>query len=439
MSKFQAIVFGFFVLCIVGGVIAFATYKGKQDTNVLPPITIWGTLPEDTINTLVQQLNLTRSQALNITYVQVPGEVFYQKFIEALAGGRGPDLVLVPHTQLAVLSDKLLPVPYTTLSQRMFKDTFIEEAEMYLAPQGVVAVPFTVDPLVMYWNREVFRNAGIASYPRTWDEYTKLVPAFTVKDENANIRRTALPFGEYTNVRHAAEIIGTLMMQSGAPITVRNVGDNTGPYALGGLQPAFGEQQYTVGSAQALTFYTGFADPNNPLYTWNRSLPESRTAFLGGLAATYLGFASEIQELRLKNPNLNFDIASLPQLRNSTNRINYGAMTGLSIVRSSAQAAAAYQIMSILTSAEAQQKLMDITYLPPVRRDVIAAGNTDPYLANFYVAALTSRGWLDPNPAQTGRIFQSMVEGITSGRETPAEALNRGSGEMRVVIQGAGL
>ncbi|MCD5396682.1 MAG: hypothetical protein LRZ98_00730 [Candidatus Pacebacteria bacterium] len=41
-------------------------------------------------------------------------------------------------------------------------------------------------------------------------------------------------------------------------------------------------------------------------------MPNSRDVFLSGKLATYFGFSSELRGLRLKNPNLNFDIAMVP-------------------------------------------------------------------------------------------------------------------------------
>ena len=38
-----------------------------------------------------------------------------------------------------------------------------------------------------------------------------------------------------------------------------------------------------------VNFYTDFSDPVKPVYSWNRSAPESRNAFLAGAAVLTLG------------------------------------------------------------------------------------------------------------------------------------------------------
>ena len=66
--------------------------------------------------------------------------------------------------------DKIIEIPYDTISGRDFKNTFIEEGEMYLTENGVLGLPFTIDPMVMYWNRDIFQSVGIANPPEFWDE-----------------------------------------------------------------------------------------------------------------------------------------------------------------------------------------------------------------------------------------------------------------------------
>ena len=57
------------------------------------------------------------------------------------------------------------------ISERDFKNTYIEEGELYLAANGILGLPITVDPMVMYWNRDIFSSAAIAAPPSYWDEF----------------------------------------------------------------------------------------------------------------------------------------------------------------------------------------------------------------------------------------------------------------------------
>jgi ABC-type glycerol-3-phosphate transport system substrate-binding protein len=428
MSKFQIILTGIFVFCIVIGVIAFATFKSNNTTSQLPTITIWGTLPATTFTEFVNQLNKTRTSILSVNYVQIPETDFRRQFIEELANGRGPDAILVPQQYLLGLNDKIVEIPNTVLSQRAYQDTFIGQSGLYITQTGFMAIPFFIDPLVMYWNRTMFTNAGIAKYPVYWDEFAGIGKKIDVKDVNSNIRRSSIAMGEFVNIDHAREILSTLFLQAGNPITF---------YGTSGIQSGLGDSSYSGSktSTPALTFFTQFSDPRDSHYSWNRSLPSSKNSFLAGTLATYFGFASEVNELRQKNPNIDYDVAPMPQARTGSVRTTYGDMYGISIVRSSLNQGNTYNIMQILTAPDAMAILSKITFLPSVRRDVIAQGSTNPYMASFLDAALISRGWLDADPVRSNQIFTNMVQSVTSGRLDTYTAIKNASDELNLSLQ----
>jgi ABC-type glycerol-3-phosphate transport system substrate-binding protein len=433
MSKFQVVFIGIFVIFILGGVVLFATYKGKENTTSLPPITVWGTFPANIVNKLISELNTTRSTALVINYVQKDEANFNQDFIETLARGQGPDAVLIPQEMILRHEDKIIPIPSNIITERDFRNTYIPLSELYFsANKEALALPFAVDPLVMYWNRDIFTNAGIANYPRGWDEFPQLISKINQKDSNANIRRSAIAMGEMVNINNAREILGTLMLQSGNPVTTR--GDAT---SGGGIVSTLGDGQFSGSkySAPAVAFFTDFANPRSTAYSWNRSQPLSKTWFLSGALATYFGFASELFDLRAKNQNMNFDVAPMPQAKGVQNRITYGKMYGFSIVRSTDNPTNTYTALSALVTPQALSILSDISNLPPIRRDMIAAGSKDPYQAIFYDSALIARGWLDMDPAITSGIFQEMVESITSGRANVQQAIQTAHNSLNLSLR----
>lgn len=427
MSKFQFVVIAFFSICIITGVILFATYKGKTPATTLKPVTIWGTMPSEVFVQFISDINLTLAQPLVVNYTEISQIDFDRTFIESLARGQGPDVVLLPQDLVYRHKDKIVPVPYTALTQRDFQNTFIAQGELYLDTNGTLAIPFALNPLVMYWNRDIFTNAGIATFPKYWDEIIAAGKKINQKDVNSNIRRSVVAFGEFNNINHAREILGALFMQAGNPVTNKIFSPELGSFYLAS---ALGRTSATsLQAQQAVTFFTKFSNPRDPDYSWNRSLPNSKSAFLSGTLATYIGYASEFSDLREKNPNIDFDIAPLPQARGGKNRASYGMMYGFSIVRSTTDANNAYSTISQLTSPAALSQFTKTSYLPPVRRDMIATGSTDPYLSIFYDSAVISKNWLDSSSVNTSEIFKNIIESVTSGKKSLVEALNEGSDE----------
>ena len=426
MSKFQLIILGIFIVFIISGVVAFATFRGGGSESELPPIAIWGTFPADVFENHLRRINNSMPERINVSYVQKAPDQFSRDFIAALARGQGPDAILIPSDAILPHLDKIIAVPYEAYPQREYLDTYVQAADVYLGQDGLLALPLTIDPLVMYWNRDIHDTSGIATYPRYWEDFSILNQRITLKDQNGNIRRSSVALGEFVNITNAREILGSLILQTGNPIT---------HYGQDGLESSLNDFS-TADISSAVGFYSKTVNSADPNYSWNRSLPESKTAFLSGLLSTYFGFASELQDIRVKNPNLNFDVAPLPQFR-SGRAVSYGRLYGLSIVRTTPYPNSAFQIMSILSSPTFLKQLSDSLYTPSVRRDVIANGSNDPYLTIFNQAALTSRTWIDADPAQSRALFRSMIESITSGTKTTQEAIDDAGDQYDILLRQA--
>jgi ABC-type glycerol-3-phosphate transport system substrate-binding protein len=422
MSKFQIILTGIFCFCIVVGIGLFALSKATSSAQV-SNVLVWGTVSRDAFDAAFKNSSLQNNKTVKVAYVEKKVATFDSEFVNALADGIGPDLVILREDYIYKNRSKLFTIPYANYSARAFKDTFIEEGEMFLAPSGVVALPFIVDPLVMYWNRDLFSNALVSEPPKYWDEVYSLVPKLTKKDSNSNVLQSVVALGEWRNILNAKEIVANLLLQAGTPITTRNADT-----VVSVLNEQFNYP--TVPSESAINFYTQFSNPTSPAYSWNRSLPNSFNMFLSGNLATYLGFASEIFSIQEKNANLNFDVTYVPQIRDSAKKTVFGHMYALAIVKQSKQIGGAFITMNGLTEATALTALEQITNLPPVRRDLLAHKPTDAFRTVFYNSALLAHSWIDPDAAQSSATFRDMIESITSGKSRISEALSRAGDEL---------
>ena len=107
MSNFQIILTGIFVFFILAGVIVFASYRGSSSSQGLPAITLWGTFDQEVINRFLRS-NLVLNEGLRITYVKKSPETFESEFVDALASGKSPDLVIFPHDLILKHQNKLI-------------------------------------------------------------------------------------------------------------------------------------------------------------------------------------------------------------------------------------------------------------------------------------------------------------------------------------------
>ncbi len=411
---FQIVVLGIFSVLLIVGFLGFSGKlpipKGKEDINY-GNVTLWGTIPSSVMNTVIAD-NISNNKNIKINYVEKNRDTFARDFIEALASGIGPDIFMLSQDEILRNQDKIALIRYTTVSERVFKDTFIEEGEMFLRPEGIVAIPFTIDPMIMYWNRDIFTNASIVAPPTRWSEFYGLVPRIVVRDSGGDITQSFVSFGEYQNVLHAKDILSTLIMQTGALI-VQNKN--------GVLAADLGVQNMAT---PAVGFFTEFARSDKDSYSWNRSLPYSRSMFEAGDLALYFGYASEYGSIKQKNPHLNFRIAVMPQADQSLKRVTFGRMQGIALAKSSKNIVGAMQAVLILSGSDIVGSVAKISGLPPVRKDLLMVRSTDDVFPVLYDSALISRAWHDPSPAESNRLFEEMISNINSGKLKTSEALS---------------
>lgn len=415
MSNFQTIltaVFGGMILIAVvmfSGLIPGTGFnKSTQTANLV----MWGTISEDVAKTALDVLKNDKAIAklYNITYVYKKPEVYEKDLVNALASGAGPDMFFVTQDTILRQKDKIYVWPYDYYPERTFKDSFVEEGELFLSPSGVVAVPYAVDPMVLYWNRDLFTEKGIAKPPATWNEFQDDSKLMTVFDTNKNIAFSGAALGEFSNVKNAKEILTTLILQSGAKIF---------GYSGGELQFLWGEENAEGNTPveSAVDFFSRFANTKYDSYSWNRALPLDRDVFTSGSLAMYLGFGSEFNYIKSKNLHLNFDISLMPQISGGKTSATFGKMYGLAVANNSNNKEAAMGAVIQLTGPASSAAFVDGGSYSSARRDVVAEGQKDANRAVINKAAVQAKGWLDLDPEKTYTIFRSMVESIASGRE----------------------
>ncbi len=409
------------------GVVMFAGMRGGNVDDNVGDILIWGTIEKRDVREVLQDLSNRDDRFSKVKYEEKDELEFDSIFTEALAEGEGPDIFLLPQSKIYKHQNKIVAIPYETFSLRDFKDYFIEEGELYLTDDGILALPFVIDPLVMYWNRTIFSRLGLVEVPRYWDNFFTFATNMTERDEYLNILTSAVAFGEYGNIKNAKEIISTLIMQTGNPIITRT-GD-----IIKVVLSGFDDQ--STATESAVRFYSEFSNPVKEIYSWNKSMPNSQNVFLAGDLALYFGFASELGELQEKNPNLNFDVALIPQTIGLKNNINFGKMYGLAISKSAENIKNSYDVMIALIKGESLTYLNEITKLPPVSRILLSQEPRDPYQNIFYKAAVSSKAFLDLDEEATDLIYQDMIESIVSGRRKISEAIDRAGAEMTTLIK----
>jgi ABC-type glycerol-3-phosphate transport system substrate-binding protein len=416
------------ILIVVFGGLFFAAlvmlkvYQPPPDEGVstFGEVTIWGVLPPETFDSLLRKLRETDEGFNTVYYKQVPIEDFDSEFVTALADQAAPDIVLIPHDRLVEHRTRLQPLSYESSPIRDFRSTYIDGAEVIALSDGIYGLPIAVDPLVLFWNRDIFANYDFLRAPMTWEEVvSETVPTLTVRDFNRNINTAAIAMGEYGNIKNAFATYSMLLLQGGSQMTT----EGQGKYLVR-LDEKVGQEASTsdLPFTQAALFYTNFSNTNNSLYSWNRSLRQDKEMFLSENLAMYFGFASEGRDIAAKNPNLSFDIAEVPQGDGATISRTYGTFYFFAIPRASKNKNGGYAAVQQLASSANSKVLADGYNMAPVHRSTLAVGSNDVYGRVAYISAIYARGWLNPELDDFGRILTTMCEDVNANRRDTAAA-----------------
>lgn len=419
MSKFQL---GFILFFVAVGVLAILIFSGLidvgqksgQQSKDFANLVLWGTADIGKVNQVLNQLNEEYKDQFKVNYVQKAGASLELDFLRSVASGNTPDLILFPNDLLYSIEGQLFTIPEESITQRQFRDLFIEGAEIYIKSDGISAIPILVDPLIMYWNRDLFNNERVTDIPKNWNEILDISRVLTKKNNRQKILQSAVALGGSSNINHFKDILSLLLIQSGDSIVQRD-SDMKNAYIYFGDSILNTETSVTPAES-AILFYTGFANPKLSQYSWNTSFSSSLDSFISGNLAIYFGPASDFGIIKARNPHLNFDVAPVPQLSNTPNSLSYGKFYALGVTKLSANVGQAFKALFLLTISDNKYQIAfsDSLSLPPVKRILLTKGSTDPFISIFYSEAPITRSWIDPNPSETNKIFIKLLNSVLS-------------------------
>jgi hypothetical protein len=249
----------------------------------------------------------------------------------------------------------------------------------------------------------------------------------TVRSASGSLSKSAIDFGEYDNVPNAKSILSLLIMQAGGQVTTKSTEGKLIPAIL---PKAAGAVQSTL---SALRFYTEFSDPSKEDYTWSKGFVDAQQSFAVGDLALYIGHASEAPLLSRMNPNLNYAIAPVPQIRGASAAIDTGYVYGFAVPRAAKNPAGALTVAALLSGPAVSKPLSIALGIPSARRDILsqpAQGNDD----LFNKQAIISRNWTDPDPVKTEDIFRAMIEDTVSGAALITEAVQHADQQLAHIL-----
>ncbi|OGK22717.1 hypothetical protein A3C98_02790 [Candidatus Roizmanbacteria bacterium RIFCSPHIGHO2_02_FULL_37_15] len=256
----------------------------------VPPevkLTYWGLWEAAEVFKPVIEEYQRKNTNVKIVYQKMSPQDYRDKLLVRSKNGQGPDIFRFHNTWLPQIRDIASPLPEKIMSNSEFEKTFYKIHQNDLKVGNLYyGIPLYIDGLVLIYNESLFKKAGIATAPTTWDDLTDAVVKLTVKDTNGELVTAGIALGLASNIEHFSDILGLMLVQNGASLNTLNQAEAAG----------------------ALESYRRFAEPPNNF--WDEYMPNSITAFAQEKVAMI--FAPSWEIITIKNLNPDVELKAIP-------------------------------------------------------------------------------------------------------------------------------
>lgn len=422
----------------------------EQEEPYAVTLEMWGVFDDtDAFQDAIGEYLRTNPHVRNIEYRKMPVDTYEKDLLEALATGNGPDIFLIRNSWLPSYIDKVAPADPAFISERSYRDTFIDvAADDFFAEGKAYAVPLSVDSLGLYYNKSLLNAAGIGSPARTWDELAKQVRLLTKVDEYGNITQAGVALGTAYNINRSTDILSALFLQFGARID------------------SYKENQvdFQKEASDAMQFYTEFSR-RGEYYSWDSREHYSHDAFYEGSLAYMINYSWHIPTIRQKNAKLDFGVASLPQF-NGVAPVNFANYWGFAVAKNKIAPTPnpgepvtlpagkendlrifeSWQFLRYLSfpnkgaitlknalsgntrefpmKIDPAKKYLEVTGKPAARRDLLEAQKSDLWLGPFAEGNLIAKSFRQYRPEQTEALLAEAIDNVNRGALSIYNALD---------------
>lgn len=421
-------------------------------------LTIWRVFDsQDTFDPLIEDYRRIHPN-VRINYRKLRFEEYEDELIRALAEDRGPDIFSVHNSWMKGYTDLIEPMPDTlrityqeikgtikkepvvtirnerTMSLRELNDDYVQVVPGYVVypatddngtQNRIYGLPLSVDTLALYYNKEILDAAGIPQPPSTWEDFQEAIIALTKYDANGGIAQSGAAIGTGSNIERSADIMSLLMMQSGSQMT-----DARGQARF--AEAVSGSGGRTLPSADALRFYTDFANPTKEVYTWDQSFTNSFDAFAAGQTAFFFGYSYHAPLLEAQAQKLDIELSPMPQITDDLRaRINYANFWVESVSKKSEHSDWAWDFIQFAADEDNVEDFLDAAGKPTALRSLVLRQSEDFNLSVFADQVLSAQAWYNGDDATAAeRAMEEMIDSVVAGTNTVEEALGIAQNEV---------
>jgi len=395
----------------------------------------WSGAEEDAMQQVVDEFNHSQNRIV-VDFLSV-GDI-EQKTIMATAGGDPPDIAGLYVTNICSFADRdaLMPLDPFIQEDGSTSDQFLSRYAKAYADMGsyqgkVWAVPSTPTTVALFWNKELFRAAGLdpEKPPRTLMELDSRSAKLTRRDSSGNLVQVGfLPQASGGWTWAFPQWFGGELFDG------KNVTLGTNPANLAAFRwMADSTKQHGLVAVRRLTSSFG-------------SLASAQDPFMSGQVAMVFDGVYRSHFIRQFAPGLKYGVADWPEAQSGIHDFTVAEADMLAIPRGARHPREAWEFLRYLSSphlsAERREELQGVELLcflqekgsPLVRwSPYFEANNPNPDLKIFRQLAESPHAIVPPKMGIWGQYQRELYTAFDQVRlelESPEEALQHGQARL---------
>lgn len=256
-------------------------------------LTVWmkkGFVEEQ--NTMfVEKVNeFAKEKGITVNTTLIAYEDFFPKWAAAIKSGDVPDLTFIGQEEVGqfqaqgVLEDLTDTISVIKNKSGDFFDTSLEQMTF---KDKIMAVPFWAESMVMYYRKDYLKKAGIATYPKNWEEFRD----FTKKMTDASKGMYGAGLGYGANNSDAEWLSRALIWSFGGSI-----------FDESGTKIAFNSPETIEAIEYVKSIFN--VDKSTPPTSMGWDDGGNNTTYLSGQSAIIFNVGSVLKALKMEHPEL---------------------------------------------------------------------------------------------------------------------------------------
>ncbi|GGH84782.1 multiple sugar transport system substrate-binding protein [Pullulanibacillus pueri] len=311
--------------------------KGKTEIEFW---SFWGSgTRKPVIEKIVDDFNKSQDK-IHVTYKYLPFGDIWTKELASVAAGNPPDVIIndINSVQQRAQKNQSVNLAKYVKNDPDLKDQFYPQLwNTVLYKNDPYAIPFNTDTRVLFYNKDLFKEAGLDPNkpPTTWDELAADAKKLDKKSGSQYTRLGFLPrygIGPDVWIDNATGV-GEWDYKNGKPV----INDPKAVQALQWIK----DYEANYGSKVINTFQSQFGS-------------EQADPFISGKLGMEMNAATFYTQIRDFGKNMDFGVAPMPEMTSGNGHTSWGGGFVAEIPKGAKHPDASYEFIKFLTSAKEQ-------------------------------------------------------------------------------------